>query len=140
MQWMASPSVCGRDRRWDRGRIRLRKVYTGPGDPAPASENRRPDYLSGKGYLGRDQGAAERASQGYADHFPGSLRISEPRMSIGDIIAEPLKIYKLCNSKEEQQKKVREIMDVVGLAERTYGLYPHELDGGRRQRVGIGRR
>ena len=36
-----------------------------------------------------------------------------PRMSIGDIIAEPLKIYKLCNSKEEQQKKVREIMDVV---------------------------
>jgi len=62
-----------------------------------------------------------------------------PRMSIGDIIAEPLKIYKLCNSKEEQQKKVREIMDVVGLAERTYGLYPHELDGGRRQRVGIAR-
>jgi len=60
-------------------------------------------------------------------------------MSIGDIIAEPLKIYKLCNSKEEQQKKVREIMDVVGLAERTYGLYPHELDGGRRQRVGIAR-
>ena len=63
----------------DRGRIRLRKVYTGPGDPAPASENRRPDYLSGKGYLGRDQGAAEGASQGYADHFPGSLRISEPQ-------------------------------------------------------------
>ena len=62
-----------------------------------------------------------------------------PRMSIGDIIAEPLKIYKLCNSKEEQQKKVREIMDVVGLAERTYGLYAHELDGGRRQRVGIAR-
>ena len=62
-----------------------------------------------------------------------------PRMSIGDIIAEPLKIYKLCNSKEEQQKKVREIMDVVGLAERTYGLYPHELDGGKRQVVGIAR-
>ena len=62
-----------------------------------------------------------------------------PRMSIGDIIAEPLKIYKLCNSKEEQQKKVREIMDVLGLAERTYGLYPHELDGGKRQVVGIAR-
>ena len=62
-----------------------------------------------------------------------------PRMSIGDIIAEPLKIYKLCGSKQEQQKKVHEIMDVVGLAERTYSLYPHELDGGRRQRVGIAR-
>ncbi len=55
-----------------------------------------------------------------------------PRMSIGDIIAEPLKIYKLCNSKTEREKKVHEIMDVVGLAERTYSLYPHELDGGRR--------
>lgn len=62
-----------------------------------------------------------------------------PRMSIGDIIAEPLKIYKLYPSKAERQKKVREIMDVVGLAERTYSLYPHELDGGRRQRVGIAR-
>ena len=62
-----------------------------------------------------------------------------PRMSIGSIIAEPLKIYKLCKSKEEQEKKVKEIMDVVGLAERTYNLYPHELDGGRRQRVGIAR-
>ena len=62
-----------------------------------------------------------------------------PRMSIGDIIAEPLKIYKLCGSKQELQKKVHEIMDVVGLAERTYSLYPHELDGGRRQRVGIAR-
>ena len=62
-----------------------------------------------------------------------------PRMSIGDIIAEPLKIYKLCNSKAEREKKVHEIMDVVGLAERTYSLYPHELDGGRRQRVGIAR-
>ena len=62
-----------------------------------------------------------------------------PRMSIGDIIAEPLKIYNLCKTKAEREKKVHEIMDVVGLAERTYSLYPHELDGGRRQRVGIAR-
>lgn len=62
-----------------------------------------------------------------------------PRMSIGDIIAEPLKIYNLCKTKAEREKKVHEVMDVVGLAERTYSLYPHELDGGRRQRVGIAR-
>lgn len=62
-----------------------------------------------------------------------------PRMAIGDIIGEPLKIYNLCKSKAEREKKVREIMDVVGLAERTFHLYPHELDGGRRQRVGIAR-
>jgi len=60
-------------------------------------------------------------------------------MAIGDIIGEPLKIYHLCKSKAEREKKVHEIMDVVGLAERTYHLYPHELDGGRRQRVGIAR-
>lgn len=62
-----------------------------------------------------------------------------PRMAIGDIIGEPLKIYHLCKSKAEREKKVHEIMDVVGLAERTYHLYPHELDGDRRQRVGIAR-
>ena len=62
-----------------------------------------------------------------------------PRMTVGDIIGEPLKIYKKCDSKEALQKKVRETMDVVGLAERTFHLYPHELDGGRRQRVGTAR-
>lgn len=62
-----------------------------------------------------------------------------PRMSLGSIIGEPLDIYRMCKSKEEKEKKVREIMDVVGLASRTYNLYPHELDGGRRQRVGIAR-
>ncbi len=62
-----------------------------------------------------------------------------PRMSIAEIIGEPLKIYKLQKSNEERRQKVREIMDVVGLAERTSNLYPHELDGGRRQRVGIAR-
>ena len=62
-----------------------------------------------------------------------------PRMSLGNIIGEPLEIYGMCKSKEEKEKKVREIMDVVGLASRTYYLYPHELDGGRRQRVGIAR-
>ena len=62
-----------------------------------------------------------------------------PRLAVGDIIGEPLKIYKKCKSKEELQKKVKETMDVVGLSGRTYHLYPHELDGGRRQRVGIAR-
>lgn len=62
-----------------------------------------------------------------------------PRMSVGNIIAEPLKIYHLCKSKEDLEKRVHEIMDVVGLAQRTYNLYPHEMDGGRRQRVGIAR-
>lgn len=63
----------------------------------------------------------------------------DPRMSVKQLIAEPLKIYKLTKSKEEIDKKVRDIMDIVGLAPRLADSYAHELDGGRRQRIGIGR-
>ena len=62
-----------------------------------------------------------------------------PRMTVSQIIGEPLEIYKLCKSKEEYARRVHEIMDTVGLASRLAGDYPHELDGGRRQRIGIGR-
>ena len=61
-----------------------------------------------------------------------------PRMTIGDIIAEPLRVCKSC-SKIEIDEKVLDIMNIVGLAERWVNSYPHELDGGRRQRVGIAR-
>ncbi len=63
----------------------------------------------------------------------------DPRMSVEQLIAEPLKIHKLAKSKDEIRKKVREVMDTVGLASRLANSYAHELDGGRRQRIGIGR-
>ncbi|MEL7622607.1 MAG: oligopeptide/dipeptide ABC transporter ATP-binding protein [Clostridiales bacterium] len=63
----------------------------------------------------------------------------DPRMSVKQLISEPLKIYKLTKSKEELEKKVKEIMDIVGLASRLADSYAHELDGGRRQRIGVGR-
>jgi peptide/nickel transport system ATP-binding protein len=62
-----------------------------------------------------------------------------PRMSISEIIGEPLLIHKRVSSREELDKRVRELMDTVGLASRLENAYPHELDGGRRQRVGIAR-
>ncbi|MFA9376354.1 MAG: ABC transporter ATP-binding protein [Lachnotalea sp.] len=62
-----------------------------------------------------------------------------PRMTVEKIIGEPLIIHKVCQTKQEYQKRVNEIMDTVGLASRLGNAYPHELDGGRRQRVGIGR-
>ena len=62
-----------------------------------------------------------------------------PRMTVSQIIGEPLEFYKLCKRKEEYARRVHEIMDTVGLASRLAGAYPHELDGGRRQRIGIGR-
>lgn len=62
-----------------------------------------------------------------------------PRMSVHDAIAEGMLIHKTCSSKEELDRRVDELMDTVGLARRLAGSYPHELDGGRRQRIGIAR-
>ena len=59
-----------------------------------------------------------------------------PRYCVSELIADPLKIYGLCKTKEELQKRVYELMDTVGLARRLAYSYPHELDGGRRQRIG----
>ena len=61
-----------------------------------------------------------------------------PRMSVSQIIAEPLLIYKTC-PKEDLDKEVTKLMDTVGLARRFANAYPHELDGGRRQRIGVAR-
>lgn len=63
----------------------------------------------------------------------------DPRMSISQLIAEPLEVQRLCNSKEQLEKRVNELMDMVGLAQRLRNSYPHELDGGRRQRIGVAR-
>ncbi|MBQ6595846.1 MAG: ATP-binding cassette domain-containing protein [Clostridia bacterium] len=62
-----------------------------------------------------------------------------PRMTVAQAIGEPLTIYKIATGKEDLQKRVREIMDRVGLAQRLADSFPHELDGGRRQRIGIAR-
>lgn len=62
-----------------------------------------------------------------------------PRKTISEIIADPLKINNIIKNKEEQMDRVRELMEIVGLADRLINTYPHELDGGRRQRIGIAR-
>lgn len=62
-----------------------------------------------------------------------------PRMSISDIIAEPIRVCKTITDKRQLEQKVMQLMDEVGLARRFVNTYPHELDGGRRQRVGIAR-
>lgn len=62
-----------------------------------------------------------------------------PRMSVSEIIAEPMKLHKMYASKEEVEAHTQELMKTVGLAERLTNAYPHELDGGRRQRIGIAR-
>lgn len=62
-----------------------------------------------------------------------------PRYTIAQIISEPLRLHKVYKTEAEYKEKVESIMDLVGLAKRAYNLYPHEFDGGRRQRVVIAR-
>ncbi len=62
-----------------------------------------------------------------------------PRKCVSEIIAEPLKLHHVCKSRQELDREVKRLMDTVGLAERYSMSYPHELDGGRRQRIGIAR-
>lgn len=61
------------------------------------------------------------------------------RKSVFESIAEPLQVQKICSGKQELEKRVYELMATAGLARRLANSYPHELDGGRRQRVGIAR-
>ena len=62
-----------------------------------------------------------------------------PRRTISQTIAEPLKLNNLVSDRKKMQERILELMATVGLAERLYNTYPHELDGGRRQRIGIAR-
>lgn len=62
-----------------------------------------------------------------------------PRMTVGQTIAESLIVNKLVRNKSELHDNVYQCMKLVGLADRLYGAYPHQLDGGRRQRIGVAR-
>jgi oligopeptide transport system ATP-binding protein len=59
-----------------------------------------------------------------------------PRMTVGNIVAEPLKTHKI---EGDRKKRVQELLEVVGLSPEHYNRYPHEFSGGQRQRIGVAR-
>jgi peptide/nickel transport system ATP-binding protein len=63
----------------------------------------------------------------------------DPRRTVAQAITEPLDLHKTVRNNEHKSQRLSELMEMVGLAERLKDTYPHELDGGRRQRVGIAR-
>ncbi len=63
----------------------------------------------------------------------------DPRMTVGDIVAEPLRVHKVFSSSKELKKRVRELLDCVGLNPSYTERFPHEFSGGQRQRIGIAR-
>ena len=62
-----------------------------------------------------------------------------PRMTVGDIVGEPFEIHTEVAPKGDRQKKVQELLDVVGLNPEHINRYPHQFSGGQRQRIGIAR-
>ena len=123
---LVGESGCGKS---TTGRVVLKLTPATGGDVLYDSEN----------ILGFDKRQTlafrERAQFVFQDPF-ASLN---PRMSVSEIIAEPLLIYKKTSSRDDLRQKVLDLMDTVGLADRYENVYPHELDGGRRQRIGIAR-
>lgn len=63
----------------------------------------------------------------------------DPRMTVSQAIEEPIKMAGLIKDHNQRFRRVLELMDTVGLAQRLVNTYPHELDGGRRQRIGVAR-
>ena len=63
----------------------------------------------------------------------------DPSQTVSQLISEPIIEHKLLKTKSDIEKRTLKLMETVGLAERYINVYPHELDGGRRQRIGIAR-
>jgi oligopeptide transport system ATP-binding protein len=62
-----------------------------------------------------------------------------PRMTVGDIVGEPIDIHKLASSKGERIDRIKQLLEQVGLNSEQATRYPHEFSGGQRQRIGIAR-
>jgi oligopeptide transport system ATP-binding protein len=90
--------------------------------------------------LTRLDGAALRSRRrGFQMIFQDPFGSLNPRMTVGQIIGEPLDIHELATDRDARQKRVSELLDAVGLSAAHAQRYPHEFSGGQRQRIGIAR-
>ena len=95
--------------------------------------------FDGRDILGLSKRAMRRQRKDMQLIFQDPFSSVDPRKTVSQIIAEPLKIHRIIPDRREREEKAVELMRTVGLAERLVNSYPHELDGGRRQRIGIAR-
>ena len=98
-------------------------------------------YFQGEDVLTFDKAKMKHMRRDMQIVFQDPFASLNPRMTVSEAIAAPLLVQKIFSHKDKAgiDKKVYEIMDMVGLANRLVNTYPHELDGGRRQRIGIAR-
>jgi oligopeptide transport system ATP-binding protein len=110
------------------GRLLLRLL------PATRGEIR----FQGSNVLAMSRGELRRLRRSMQIIFQDPFASLNPRMTIGDIVAEPLEIHGITRGKETQ-RRVRELLELVGLQPYHANRYPHEFSGGQRQRVGVAR-
>lgn len=95
--------------------------------------------LMGRGITHAERETLRAARKDMQIVFQDPLASLDPRMTIGDSIAEPLKIFRPGTGRDEREAEVRAMMVRAGLAPELINRYPHELSGGQNQRVGIAR-
>lgn len=93
----------------------------------------------GEDLIGKDKKQLHLLRRDMQMVFQDPYESLDPRMKVCNLIAESLKVNRICKSKADMMIKVSEMMDLVGLSRKLEDSYPHELDGGCRQRVGIAR-
>ena len=123
---LVGESGCGKS---TTGRVVLRLLEATGGDV----------LFGGESVLGFDKKQMKKFRENAQFIFQDPFASLNPRMSVSEIIGEPLIINKKVSGNAQLYQEVRELMEIVGLAKRLETAYPHELDGGRRQRIGIAR-
>ncbi|MDO4489646.1 MAG: ATP-binding cassette domain-containing protein [Lachnospiraceae bacterium] len=98
-------------------------------------------FFEGEDILSYNKAKMKKLRQEMQIIFQDPYSSLNPRMTVKETILEPMLIHGIFkkNQTEEINARVRQIMDMVGLSQRLINAYPHELDGGRRQRIGIAR-
>lgn len=95
--------------------------------------------LCGQNFRALKGKALKKARQRIKLIFQDPYSSLNPRMTVGEIIAEPLDVAKVCKTRTEREERVLQMMTQVGLDPSFAGRYPHEFSGGQRQRIGIAR-
>jgi oligopeptide/dipeptide ABC transporter ATP-binding protein len=122
---LVGESGCGKS---TTGRLVLRLM-----DPTAGSVRFKGEEIAGLG-----KNALRRLRRHMQIIFQDPYASLNPRMTVGEILAEPLNVHEI-GSETERAARVRELLDVVGLLPEHAGRYPHQFSGGQRQRIGIAR-
>ena len=96
-------------------------------------------FFDGKDIFKISQSELRQMRKDFQFIFQDPYASLDPRMTVEEIVAEPLEIYHMCKNSKEKKQRVYELLKLVGLSEEHASRFPHEFSGGQRQRVGVAR-